>query len=271
MAKDLVLKTKGKKPVQSARGIALVPAGTYVLAPTRFELKETQKENKPLVNVRFEVTRGDYKGKQIIDTFVFPRAGTKDSDFGLARFLGLVKACGVKDIPAQVKLSKVTKTIKDKECVSEIEQTVMPATEEYPEKPVSRPFSFYPLKSSEAKKLLAGETSSKASDDDENEDEDEDEDESDEDGDEEDESDEDEEEGEGDEEDEDEEGDDEDADEDEEDEDEEEEKPKKSSKSKSKSKPKAKATGGRKSKSKKKSDDDELDDDFFEEDEEDED
>ena len=139
----------GAAPVSSARAADHVPPGQYRLKLTKLEQTKTRTGKAMLVG-SFSVAAGDQLGRRLSENFVMPRAGTDDSLFGLQRFHGLLVALGAKEQNGKVRLK--LSSLVGKECVADVDDEVVPATDAYPERLRSRPLSFEPVSSSNSSK-----------------------------------------------------------------------------------------------------------------------
>ncbi|KKN25974.1 hypothetical protein LCGC14_0879430, partial [marine sediment metagenome] len=153
MAKDMVIDFSGADPVQSTSMYDRIPEGAYAFKVAKAAVMQT-KTDKPMVDVQIEIAQGDQKGKKIRDMFVVPRKGKDDAVFGLQRLHGLMVACGIKKQKGRVKLSAIVKVLKGKGGVCEVQDNEIPATDDRPATKVSRPVSYYSVKSEEARALV---------------------------------------------------------------------------------------------------------------------
>ncbi len=123
-AEDTILDFSGAPPAEGPIS-DYIPPGTYVIA-AREAFLATSKQGKPMVDVRLEVTRGDYKDKRLRDLFTIPQANSNDTLFGLQRLNSLLFACKGKAAKGRNKLSSVYGVILNTEVIADVDDRELP-------------------------------------------------------------------------------------------------------------------------------------------------
>jgi len=118
-----------------------VDPGRYRLRVEKADRADS-KTGKVGVSAMFRIDSGPFAHKKLVERFYFPRPGTDDSNFGLARFHQLLIALGGKEQTGKVKIN--LDGLAGKTCLADVDDETVAATDQYPERTVSRPLSFYP-------------------------------------------------------------------------------------------------------------------------------
>lgn len=115
-----------------------IPPGVYDLKVAKME-QVTSKADKPMISATFRVVGGQETGKKLTDLFVLPRT-SDESKVGLQRFHMLLVAVGGKQISGKAKLDLAALVGRGLKAI--VEDNVMPAKDNYPERVTSRPGTY---------------------------------------------------------------------------------------------------------------------------------
>lgn len=129
----------GAPPAQGGGGVDVVPPGKYMLRLVDFEDGLTSRKDKRMVKTKWEVASGDFEGKSLRDNFVLGGEGI----FGMQRLHACLLALNVKVGERSITFES-TRLI-GQTCVAVVQDGVMPANGDYPERAISEIRSYHSL------------------------------------------------------------------------------------------------------------------------------
>ncbi len=115
-----------------------IPPGLYDLRVSKAE-RVTASNGKPMISVAFRVVGGQETGKKLADLFVLPRT-EEESKVGLQRLHMLLVAVGSREIPGKARIDLAT--LANRVLRADVEDSVIPAKDNYPERLSSRPAKY---------------------------------------------------------------------------------------------------------------------------------
>ena len=137
---------EGAPPAQGGRAVH-IPRGQYAFRIIGMGQSKTRgTPSKQMITAQLAVNDGEQKGAHLEDRFVFP-ATAEDTKYGIQRFNAFLQALGA-NVKGKMKID--LDALPGKLVLADVDDNVIPATDQYPEKTVSAPVAYYNIKTLQA-------------------------------------------------------------------------------------------------------------------------